>query len=274
MRRLRLVADDYGIAPGVSAAIRDLAAAGRLSATSAMIVTPDFPAEATRLRAVVRPRAFGSGLHVTLTGRFRPASKGFSPRTGAGTFPSLPTLMARAFFRQLDRDRLRAELSAQFAAFTAAFGRAPDHVDGHQHVQLLPIIRDVLLDLMVERCPTAWVRQCVRTGPRPSVLHDPKGALLDHLSRTFTVRAAARGIAVNPAFAGTYSYRPGADFGAAFPHFLEGLADQGVVMCHPGHVDDTLRARDPLTTHREVEFAFLAGDGLPAALAAAAVELA
>jgi len=40
-----LCADDYGIAPGVGRAIRDLLDRGRLSATSCMVVSPDFAAE-------------------------------------------------------------------------------------------------------------------------------------------------------------------------------------------------------------------------------------
>ena len=34
-------------------------------------------------------------------------------------------------------------------------------------------------------------------------------------------------------------------------------------MCHPGHVDDELKRLDPLTTVREREYAYLAGDGFP-----------
>ena len=41
-RRIWLCADDYGIAPGVNAAIRDLVARGRLNATSVMVVAPSF----------------------------------------------------------------------------------------------------------------------------------------------------------------------------------------------------------------------------------------
>ena len=101
----------------------------------------------------------------------------------------------------------------------------------------------------------------------------PRAPLLAHLSRAFKSRAATRGIRVNPAFAGAYLYQPEADFAALFPGFLDALPDGGVVMCHPGHVDAELVARDPLTSHREAEFAFLASDGLAAALAAAGVEL-
>jgi len=54
MRRIWLCADDYGIAPGVNAAIRDLVTRGRLNATSVMVVTPGFSrAEANALSDAV-----------------------------------------------------------------------------------------------------------------------------------------------------------------------------------------------------------------------------
>ena len=42
MRRIILCADDYGISPAVSAAIRDLIMRGRLNATSVMVAAPSF----------------------------------------------------------------------------------------------------------------------------------------------------------------------------------------------------------------------------------------
>ena len=49
--------------------------------------------------------------------------------------------------------------------------------------------------------------------------------------------------------------------------FLEWLPDGGLVMCHPGFVDDMLVSLDPLTTQREQEHAFLAGEQFPPLLA-------
>jgi predicted glycoside hydrolase/deacetylase ChbG (UPF0249 family) len=273
MARIRLVADDYGLAPGVSAAIRQLAAAGRLSATSVMVVVPGFREEAARLRALATPRPFGIGLHLTLTGGFHPLTVNFAPVTGEGTFPDIKALMARAFTARLSPALVRAELEAQLDAFARAFGRLPDHIDGHQHVQLLPGVRSAVLDVIADRLPGAWVRQCGTAGKAPSPFHDPKGALLANLTWAFKAQAIKRGIQVNPAFAGGYLYQPGADFKTLFAGFLKDLPDGSVVMCHPGHVDAELIARDPLTTHREAEYAFLAGNGLPAALAAAEAEL-
>jgi hypothetical protein len=45
-------------------------------------------------------------------------------------------------------------------------------------------------------------------------------------------------------------------------------------MCHPGFVDAELQRLDPLTTLREKEYTFFAGDGFPAMLAAHGVALA
>ncbi|HEY4748595.1 MAG TPA: ChbG/HpnK family deacetylase, partial [Steroidobacteraceae bacterium] len=79
-RRVWLVADDYGISPAVNAAIRDLAARRRLSATSVMVAAPSFDrSEAARLAALSATTTFAIGLHLTLTAPFRPLSGGFQP---------------------------------------------------------------------------------------------------------------------------------------------------------------------------------------------------
>ncbi len=41
-RRITLCADDYGISPAVSGAIRELIGRGRINATSVMVVAPSF----------------------------------------------------------------------------------------------------------------------------------------------------------------------------------------------------------------------------------------
>jgi len=267
-RRIRLCADDYGIAPGVNAAIRDLVARGRLNATSVMTLAPSFSKmEAEALMQANAADRAAIGLHVTLTAPFTPLTSGYRP-----AFRAIgPTLMA-ALMRRLDPPSLAAEIAAQFEAFAQAFGRAPDFVDGHQHVQLFPQVREAFLAATARLAPGAWVRQ--GGSAAPPRLSDPKGLLIDRLSRTFRKRAAAAGIASNPAFAGTYSFKTGAEFAALFPRFLEGLPDGGLIMCHPGSVDAELIRLDPLITHREREYVYLAGDEFPAVLAAHRVALA
>jgi chitin disaccharide deacetylase len=122
--------------------------------------------------------------------------------------------------------------------------------------------------------PGAWVRQGGRLQPLAQRLSAPKALVLDVLSAQFRRRAQAAGIAFNPAFAGAYDFSNAPDFGALMRQFLDGLPDGGLVMCHPGFVDETLVSLDPLTTQREHEHAFLAGTQLPQLLALNNVTLA
>jgi predicted glycoside hydrolase/deacetylase ChbG (UPF0249 family) len=274
-RRIWLCADDFGISNSVNVAIRDLVVRGRLNATSVLVVAPSFHrGEARALDALnsVKPRV-AIGLHLALTAPFRPLSTDFAPLRD-GAFLPLVATASRAVMRRFARDALVREISNQMQAFAAAFGRPPDFVDGHQHVHLLPQIGDALLHVVKETAPHAWVRQCGRALPLAARLADRKALILDAFSHRFRRAAAALGVRTNPAFAGAYEFDDGADFAALFPRFLDALPDGGVVMCHPGFVDAELRRLDPLTTLREKEYAFLAGDAFPALLAAQSVALA
>lgn len=267
-RRIRLCADDYGISPAVSAAIRDLVVRGRLTATSVMVAAPTFDrAQAQALSTLdTGGRRAAIGLHVTLTAPFRPLSAGYRPQPD-GAFPTIGRMIGLGLARRLDPPSLRQEVTAQFAAFLQAFGRPPDFVDGHQHVQLAPQVSEAVLEATKTSAPAAWVRQCGRSVGLGRRLADRKGLVLDLLSRRFRRLAAAHGLAVNPAFAGTYDFDGEARFADLFPGFLAGLPDDGLIMCHPGRVDAELARLDPLTTRREEEFAYLAGDRFVALLA-------
>jgi predicted glycoside hydrolase/deacetylase ChbG (UPF0249 family) len=274
-RRIWLCADDYGISAAVNSAIRDLVVRGRLNATSVMVAAPSFHrSEAISLNVLnsIAPRV-AIGLHLTLTAPFRPLSKGFTPLKEDAFLP-LATTLRHAGLRRLQHDALMSEIASQIRTFITAFGRAPDFIDGHQHVHLFPQIGAALLAVVKETVPDAWVRQCGRTVPLAARFADRKGLLLDVLSYRFRRRAAALGVRTNPAFAGTYDFHDAADIAALFPRFLDRLPDGGVIMCHPGFVDAELQRLDPLTTLREKEFAFFAGESFPALLASHGVTLA
>jgi|SRR5271170_5475397 len=265
-RRIWLTADDYGISPAVSAAIRDLIAKRRINATSVMVAAPSFSqAEATALRDAAAAHA-AIGLHLTLTSPFQPLSQNFAPQR-QGAFPPLTAMAQRGLTRSLDVRRIEAEIASQFAAFRSAFARPPDFVDGHQHIHVFPQVREALLGVTREAAPQAWLRQCARSAFAHKRLADPKGFILDGLSRRFRRLAAEHGVRTNPAFAGTYSFRADADFAKLFPEFLDGLPDGSVVMCHPGQVDDELRRLDPVTDLREREYEYFLGEDFPRALA-------
>jgi predicted glycoside hydrolase/deacetylase ChbG (UPF0249 family) len=273
-RRIWLCADDYGISPGVNHAIRDLIGRGRLNATSVMVVGPTIGRDevsALQTLAANSPRC-AIGLHVTLTAPFRPLTMHYQPLDG-GMFPSFPKLLRAGLLRRLDPEIIHAELRVQLAAFGELFGRAPDFVDGHQHAQLFPQIRDAFLTAVKEAAPNAWVRQGGRHLPLARRLYSPKALVLDTLSAQFRRRASRADIAFNPGFAGAYDFSRQADFGALMRQFLDGLPEHGVIMCHPGLVDEVLVSLDPLTDQREREYAFLGGEHFLPLLAANKVTL-
>jgi len=262
-RKIWLCADDYGISSAVNGAIRNLVVRGRLNATSVMVAAPAFSrSEAVALEMLNSgtSRRVAIGLHVTLTAPFRPLSAGFRPQRG-GAFLPLKEMLLRGALHLLQRRALAVEIASQFQAFVTAFGRAPDFVDGHQHVHLFPQIRDAVLDVVTAVAPNAWVRQCGSARRRSG---DYKAMVLDRLSGSFRRRA------------GTYDFNASdnPDYAAMFKGFFAGLPAGSVVMCHPGMVDNELVRLDPLTTLREREYAFLTDDAFPALLQASGVALA
>ncbi len=274
-RRIWLCADDYGMSPAVNTGIRELIVRGRLNATSVMVTSPSFHRSEAVSLAILNsgtPRV-AIGLHVTLTGPFQPLSQGYAPLRD-GAFLPLEATGRAAFLRRLKPEKLAIEIATQFKAFASAFGKTPDFVDGHQHVHLFPQVRDAFLRVAKDVAPKAWLRQCGRALPLRKRFADPKGLILDYLSRTFRRKAWRLGMTTNPAFAGTYDFAMDADFAALFPGFFERLPDGGVVMCHPGFVDSELRRLDPVTSQREREYAYFAGEEFPQMLKSHGVALA
>ena len=102
---------------------------------------------------------------------------------------------------------------------------------------------------------------------------EPERGLIFHVIEKDTGRLACT-VSTGAAFAGAYDFSKAPDFAVLMEGFLDGLPEGGLVMCHPGFVDETLVGLDPLTTQREAEHAFLASDRFPALLAANNVTLA
>jgi predicted glycoside hydrolase/deacetylase ChbG (UPF0249 family) len=263
-RHVWLCADDYGISPAVNEGIRELILRGRLNATSVMVVAPSFGRSEALPLSIMRTgsQKAAIGLHLTLTAPFAPLSSGYGPTQRGGFLPLRATLIA-AMLGRLRPEKIAVEVGAQIKAFTAAFGVPPDFIDGHQHVQVFPQIREAVVGAVKYSAPDAWLRQCGGSG---SLLTDRKGWLINRFSRRLRLRAAKAGLKTNPAFAGTYNFRRKADYNTLFRRFLRNMAADGVVMCHPGHVDEELRRLDPLTDMREKEYAYLAGEEFGALL--------
>lgn len=262
---ITLCADDYGLAPGVSHAIRALIGQGRLQATGCMTGSPHWPAAAAALKPL--DGLADIGLHLTLTDQ---VPLGAMPALAPdGRLPSLPRLLKLALTRRLDHAEIAAELTRQFDAFEAHFGRPPDFLDGHHHVHQLPVIGDVVLSLWRRRMAKGWVRSCVE--PRAAIMArrvDPLRALvISELGYGFRRKLKAAGVPHNLSFRGVYDFSGRIPFAELFRRFTDKPGARSLMMAHPGLVDDALRAADSLTGQREVEFRFLGSDECALSLA-------
>jgi chitin disaccharide deacetylase len=253
MRTVVLCADDYGIAPGVDRGIRELLAAGRLSATSCMVDFPEFRDEGPAL-AEFADRA-DIGLHITLT-----------------IDHGLARVMADAYLRRLSARAMATEVDRQLDVFTRVMGRAPDHIDGHQHVHVLPVVRDAVCDAAAR--VGAYVRNLhvplTRTLGRPSMF---ASAGLSVMSRRIARRARESGIETNQGFTGTRRFGAATPYRELMRQMIAGARDGELWVCHPGWNDATLASRDPVTTSREGELRYLSSREFGDDLAAAGIAL-
>jgi len=259
-RNVILCADDFGLADGVSRGIVELAREGRLSATGAMTNMPGWRRAALDLKPLTDRIAVGLHLNFTVG-----VPLGEMPDlVPGGMFPSLKDLLAKALRRQLQIAEVSAEIARQLDAFTTVFGEPPAFVDGHQHVHVLPGIRQALIDVLAARgyAGRIWLRD--PSDRMASILRRPIGR-----SKAMVVRAFSKGYArqvhkagfsTNRGFSGFAPLDLSVPAGRIFEEAFSHLGQHPVVMCHPGYVDDELRALDPTLESRIEELNYLRSD--------------
>ncbi len=156
--RLIVNADDFGLCSAVDRGVVEAFDRGVVTSAS-LLPTGDSFAEAAAL-ARERP-SLGLGVHLALT-QTRPILPARDVRSlvdGSGRFPSHWTSFLARYLRRAIRGReLEAELRAQIEAVGAA-GLSVSHLDGHQHVHMLPGVLSMVACLAAEygigavRCP-------------------------------------------------------------------------------------------------------------------------
>ena len=257
-RRLRHLAE------GVNRAIRDLIARGRLNATSVMVVGAAIGrAEVAALQdaAASSPRC-AIGLHVTLTAPFRPLTMHFRPLDG-GMFLPFPKLLRSGLLRRLDPEMIDAEVAG---ADRGIHGAVRPRAGFRRRPSARATVSAGARRLSARgegSAPDAWVRQCGRAQPLAGRLGDAQGAGARCPQRAIPQARRARRHRDQSGLCRRLRFFESARFRRADAEFLDGLPDGGLVMCHPGFVDETLESLDPLTTQREREYAYLASDAFP-----------
>lgn len=271
LRQIWLIADDYGLSPGVNEAILKLLHSKRLSGTGCMTTFSEWPQVAKHLQDV--PEDAAIGLHLTLTDQV--AATGESALAPKGILPSLPQLALKGLTSSIMLQAAHQELDLQYLRFVEAMGRAPDYIDGHQHVHFLPVVRQWLTSLRQKSKGEAlpFLRGAPKVSHAPSVVRI-KAGVAALLASGFDEQAKQIGFAIKGPLAGFYKWNDQKAFAAALKQGFRSLPDDALFMCHPGFCDDILESRDKLLAPREVEFNFLSSDTFADLLAQNDVSLA
>ena len=144
-RRLFVNADDFGSYDSINQAVLRAHREGILTTASLMVNEPAAD-EAVRL-ARENPR-LGVGLHLALVCGATALPRERIPNLAGegGRFSDQPAAAGwRYFFSARCKEELRAEIEAQVARFQAT-GLPLDHVNGHLHLHLHPVVFGILMD--------------------------------------------------------------------------------------------------------------------------------
>ena len=261
-RSIAVCVDDFGLHPGINEAVFGLASMGRISAVSCLTGAPHWRAGAPRLAELPADR-IDVGLHLDLTEHpLHPDLR-----------TTLPALLLRAHARQLDAPRIRTEIHAQLDLFEQALGRAPAHVDGHQHIHQFPVIRESLIAVLLERYPQQrpWLRATGR--PAAASAGGLKPWLIEHTGCAgLAALARANGYPQNRSLLGVYDFKgDAARYLGLLAQWIGAASDGDLLMCHAG-----LKAPGPVAhlPARCNENEVLSGPAFPALLAQAGLKLA
>ncbi|MDQ0456006.1 ChbG/HpnK family deacetylase [Rhizobium paknamense] len=250
---LHIIADGYGLSPGVDAAIRALLEQRKVRGTSCMTVFADWRDEAELLMPVIDACGGEVGLHLTLTS--------FMPLSGVKPMCSLRRRISQWLLGGVDKGKLQRELDAQLNAFVDAVGRVPDYIDGYQHVHFLPVVRDWLKarrELLISpRGKSPWLRGEPQQGLALGLPQRGKIAVVERMANGFNAEMREAGYEVRGPLVGFYEKRNPQRFRETLQFVLRNAPDDAVMMCRPGIVDPVLVARERRVATREVEFAEL-----------------
>lgn len=245
----------------MNAAALALVENGRVHALSCQVGGPAWASAVPRLRILHEPHL---GLHLDLTEHplRMPARR-------------LPAVIATSLRRGHDPRLLADEIRAQLDRFESMLGRAPDFVDGHQHVHQLPQVREALLQELQRRGPhRPWLRS-TRRRPVPSAgLSGFKPWLIERLGAAGLLRQASHlGFASNRCLLGVYDFRADAGvYEAWLSRWLAAARDGDLLMCHPAGPMGGLA--DAISRARRVELEVLCSPAFEALRAAHGVTLA
>ncbi|MFA5393600.1 MAG: ChbG/HpnK family deacetylase [Candidatus Ratteibacteria bacterium] len=225
MSRFLIVnADDFGLCAEITTGIIKAHTEGIVTATS-IVANGQYFREGI---ALLKNTGLDAGVHLTLVGAENPIS---GPINGLvndeGHFPAnYREVVTRIVSGRFDRAALKKELFSQ-AGLIRDYGINPTHLDSHQHLHLLPAVRNIAFEI-AKKFGIKWIRL---PSSRPAGLQEIGVNLLN---RALKSGAKRQGLCFTDSFLG-FPERGRMDeerLSLILRRLKPGLAE---MMVHPGY---------------------------------------
>tara|TARA_B100000315_G_scaffold173577_1_gene162007 strand:- start:674 stop:1555 length:882 start_codon:yes stop_codon:yes gene_type:complete len=262
-KKVILSADDFGISPGVSKGIIQLAQKQRISATSVMVVYDNWEKEAKALLNF--KEQIDIGLHFVLTDAMplSPPEKVRSLISPNNRFLKVKQLINHSYLGKVKSHDVMTEFNLQYQRFIDFFNFEPDFIDSHHNAHQYPLIRKTFIDFFFDKNfkKTPYVRN---TAVSLKKLFSNKRDFLKSFfislpGSSFKKLAIKHCLSTNKDFGGIYDINHSKLFEEKMICFLINIErENGIIMVHPGLPDDLLAERDQFCSGREYEYNYLA----------------
>jgi predicted glycoside hydrolase/deacetylase ChbG (UPF0249 family) len=234
MKKIVLCADDYAQDESVTNAILSLLEKERLSAVSCMTDKKNWQDCASKI--ILYRDNIDIGLHFNLTAN-----------------ESVESLLIKSLSRNINKKEVEEKLNEQIDLFIAGIGCEPDFIDGHQHVHVFPVIRDIFINVLKKRFNQK--KPYIRSISRMDFITDIKikAFILKIVSINFENKLLRNGFEFNKSFSGIYSFDSNPTLYAhMMQKWLLKASDKTIIMCHPGLGD--VNDKDPIYKARIHEY--------------------
>jgi predicted glycoside hydrolase/deacetylase ChbG (UPF0249 family) len=245
-------ADDFGISPAVDRGILELVEIKSLSAVSCMVVSPFLKESIVQI--INYKEQIDIGLHLTLTDFFPLNNDGHSLLNFEKKFKRFRTLWLDSLVLKINKNELEREIESQIKLFFKLTGFFPNFIDGHQHIQQIPLVGECLINVIKKMGlkKKIYVRVWSYSYKNYQKFKklNWKNRFMGIPSLLFINRLKKEGLLYNKNLFGYCSYEHD-QFSEVFKEYaLQSENVHDLFFCHPGYVDESLKQVDSLLNHR------------------------
>ena len=174
--------------------------------------------------------------------RVAPSTKTMLMSTTIASAINITKTEVKTYSKKIQFESACNEIRAQIERFNDLFGRMPDFIDGHKHVQQLPVIKDALVKVIrdINFSPYLRIAALPRTWMMNTLLHFSKKLTFDNMIINYPGTGACKlfikyGFHCNRYLLGYYNRNCKATFSEIFRIYTKiNPIDKDIFYCHPG----------------------------------------